>query len=268
MPKAIEKETMEESEEIENMEEEHEEEGKKEIVNETIEEKVARLEAESIEWGKKEEEYKRKEKNLLDTKAQDGRRYKAAEEKQIEFERQLKDLQSQINTASGRRDVQEEIDDIDTSDPKEVYKLIAKVSAQVAEQKIKDTLYHDTENQRKYSASYERKVDELGRDLDAETYQAIREKLTNMTSPEYCRTGNGEVDAITNFQQARADYYEEVSRKGRKLNLKKDSTAGAGVGGKGTTSTVRRKSVSLDAESAKLLKSLGRSEEWASKVLA
>lgn len=264
LPKAIEEEVVEE--ETEEIIEEEEE--KKEIVNETIEEKVARLEAERIGWEKKEEEYKRKEKRMLDSKAEDGRRYKLAEEKQVEFDRQLRELQSQINTAGGRREVQEEIDNIDTSDPKEVYNLIEKVSAKVAEQKIKDTLYQDTENQRKYSTGYEKKVDELGRDLDPETYQAIREKLALMTSSEYCRTGNGEIDAITNFQQARADYYEEISRKGRKLpNLKKDSTAGTGVGGKGTVSTARKKSVSLDTESAKLLKSLGRSDEWASKVL-
>lgn len=266
MPKAIEEEEVVEEETEEMTEEEGE---YKEIVNETIEEKVARLEAERIGWEKKEEEYKRKVKRMLDVKAEDGRRYKLTEEKQVEFDRQLRELKTQINTAGGQMEVQEEIDNIDfTSDPKEVYNLIKKVSAKVAEQKIKDTLYQDTENQRKYSTGYEKKVDELGRDLDPETYQSIREKLANMTSSEYCRTGNSEIDAITNFQQARADYYEEISRKGRKLpNLKKDSTAGAGVGGKGTVSTARRKSVSLDAESAKLLKSLGRSDEWASKVL-
>lgn len=237
-----------------------EEEGKKE---ETVDEKLARYEVEREEYAKEREGWEKREKDLLNAKAQDGRRNKATEERLSTLDKQLGNLQSQISGAGNQADLKRRIEGTDLNDPDAMLNLITDVSTQIADQRINSTITRESDQQKQYEGEYERAIDELGRDLDPEVYEAVRKNLEGMRGGEFCHTGIGEKDAVTNFQRARADYYEGQMKEAKKpLNLKKDDTKGGGVGGKGTSDTGKAKPVKVDAETAKLAASLGRDDAW------
>lgn len=237
---------------------------------ETVEDKLARLEAENAEYLKEKEDWQKREKILSDERANLGRRNKAeADAQMLNMQQQLSQLQSQITGANNQADLKTRISNTDLSDPDAMLNLITDVSTQIADQRINNTISTQSEREKTYQTDYERTIDEMGRNLDPALYAEIRAKLETRTGGEYCHTGIGAQDAMTNFQEARADVFEERVTNGAKpLNLKKDTVSGAGVGGKGTIEETRKKSVKLSPEVEKLAASLGRDKEWAQKALA
>jgi len=240
-------------------EETPEETPEEEVVEETMEEKVARLEAEKADLSKREEEALAEKKRLLDERTVFGRRTKEAEDRQIAFERKLAEMESRL--ASGRSMVSSGVDDIDTTDPETIRRLIR----EEADNRIAERIRSDDENQRVYSEDYLREVRNLSEGLDAETVRMIDQKLEVIRE---CHTGNPKADARINFLEAKSKIQEEMLNQSRKpINIRKDTVKGAGVGGGSASDTGRSRGVKLGEEEKKLLSKLGRDDKWASKAL-
>jgi len=239
-----EEETPEETTNPENQEVEQEE---------SLEDKVARLESEK-------EALAQREKTLLDERTIFGRRTKEAEDRQIAFERKLAEMESSIKNATYRRE-SVDFNGEDITDPEVLRRLIR----EEADERIASRIRSDDENQKLYTQDYLREIRALESDLDPELSSVIDKNLEAIK--EY-HTGNPKMDAKINFLEAKALALDSMVRETRKpVKLKQDSVQGAGVGGKGNSDTGKQKAVKLGEEEKKLLSKLGKDDKWASKVL-
>ncbi len=180
-------------------------------VKETLEEKAVRLEDEN--------------KNLKDGNSRLGREFKSYKEDQSGKYDEILEKMAQITTSPQKTpDTIGEYED-------EEDKRLRKIAREEAKKDREDADTQLTTSREKYVKDYTKTIQTLGKDEDAEVYEAITEEMKNM--PGY--SNNGATDAERNYEKAERNYYKKLTKGAKTTSaFKGGDPKGTKVGGSST----------------------------------
>lgn len=174
------------------------------------------------------ERLKTENKNLKDGSSRLGRDFKAYKEDQSGKYDEILEKMEKITTSP-----QKEPDTIGEYEDEEE-KRYRRIAREEAKKDREDTDSQVATAREKYVKDYTKAIQTLGRDEDAEVYEAITEEMKGL--PGY--SNDGVVDAERNYEKAERNYYKKLT-KGEKTTsaFKGGDPKGTKVGGSSTVET-------------------------------
>ncbi len=179
-------------------------------VKETEGEKVTRLEAEN--------------KNLKDGSSRLGREFKSYKEDQAGKYDEILDKMAKISVTPQK--TPDTVDNFEDEEDQRIRRIIRE------DRETNETQL--TTAKEKYVKDYTKTIQTLGRDEDAEVYEAIAKEMEGM--PGY--SNSGAADAERNYEKAERNYYKKLTGKTKTTSaFKGQDPKGTKVGGSSTVET-------------------------------